>query len=201
MSIVVSPSTVEAYGIVAIFGFIILRRAYLLTHGARVNVARILFLPALYIVVYAAELAAIGYGAVGSSVANPVYISFALDGALLAVGVFLSYGYTLRHVELYRAPGETAWWYRMNPLLPVVYVVLFFARTAIEAVVLNLSPFAFPSAAALAAVSPLALYSLFVVDALWGLSTGFLLGRSVAVYHAWQEKLAVPPAAARSALP
>ncbi|MGA8542747.1 MAG: hypothetical protein WB947_04315 [Thermoplasmata archaeon] len=201
MSAMVSQPTIAAYAFVAIFGLIVLRRAYTLTHGTQVSEGRLLVLPALYILIYAGELAAIDYGAIGSSVANQVYISFGLDAVLFAVGVFVSYGYTLRHVQLYRAEGETAWSYRLNPLLPVVYVVLFFVRTAIEAAVLNLSPFAHPSATALAAISLFSLYTLFAIDAMWGLSTGFLIGRNAAVYHEWQEKLGPPASARGTALP
>jgi hypothetical protein len=192
MTIVISNTDAVAYLFVAVFGFIILRRAYLLTQGTRISTTRLLILPAFYLIIYAAEMAAIGFAGAGSSVSGQVYLSFVLDGALLAAGAFVAFGYTLRHLEIYQAPGETAWSYRMNALLPVVYVALFLARVAIETAVLNEAPFAVPAPGALAGVSSIALYSLFVVDALWGLSTGFLLGRSLAVYREWQEHLARP---------
>jgi hypothetical protein len=187
MSVVISNQAATTYLLVAVLGFIILRRAYLMTKGTDVSVGRLVAFPAFYLVIYAAELAAIGFAAVGSSAATQVYLSFGADAALILLGVFLAYGYTLRHVEIYQEPGESAWSYRMSALLPVIYVVLFLVRVVIETVVLNESPFSFPAPGSLDGISSLALYLLFVVDALWGLSTGFLIGRSAAVYHEWQQ--------------
>lgn len=201
MSVVLSSSAVYAYVFVALIGFIILRRAWVMTHGAPVSVTRLVVLPILYILIYVGELAAVGYGAFGTSFANQVWAAFGADVVLFAVGVWVAYGYTLAHVRVYRNEGDTAWMYRLNAVLPVLYVVLFFARTAIETVVLSLSPFEFPTAATFVGISPLSLYLLFAVDALWGLSTGFLLGRSAGVYHEWQQKLAAAPTAPDAALP
>ncbi len=201
MSVTLSNSDAISYLFIAFLGFIILRRAYLLTHGVPVSTARVVVLPAFYALLYIAELAAIGLVAPGSSLATPTYLSFAVDAALLVVGTWVAYEYTLRHLETYRAPGETAWSYRMSALLPVAYVALFFARVAIETAVLNETPLEFPTAKALAGVSILALYSLFLVDALWGLSTGFLIGRSVAVYREWQKHLDAGAPDASSSLP
>jgi hypothetical protein len=140
-------------------------------------------------------MVAIVYGAVGSSVANEVFAAFGADVALLLVGFFVAYGHTLRHLQLYRDPGALDWSYRLNSTLPVIYVVLFFLRTGLEAAFLNVGPFGVPSASQLAGVSPWSLYLLIAVDAMWGLSTGFLVGRNFAVYNAWQRKLAEGPSA------
>jgi hypothetical protein len=175
------------YVFVALLGLVILRRAYAVTHGARISTARLAFLPVFYVIIYVAELAALGLGGVGTSLATRLYISFAADAALVAVGAYVAYGYTLRHLQIYRAEGDADWWYRLNPLLPVAYVVLFFARVAIETVLLGETPFAIPSTSALEGLSTLALGLFFLVDALWGLSTGFLVGRNAAVYHEWRQ--------------
>ena len=201
MSVTISETTLTAYAFVALFGFIVLRRAYRLTQGVPLRLVRVLVFPALLVVVYVADLAAITYGAAGSTVESQLYASLAVDAALVGVGTFFAYGYALRRVELYRAEGETRWSYRMNAWTQIVYVALFFVRTAIESVVLNLSPFSTPSATQLAAVSPFALFALFAVDALWGVSTGFLIGRNAAVYHLWRQKLAEPASPAGVALP
>jgi hypothetical protein len=201
MTIVVTQAELASYGLVAILGFIILRRAYIVTHGAAVSIGRLVVLPIFYVLIYAGEIAAIGYGAVGSGVADSVYGSIVADGVFVVIGAYIAYGYARRHVELFRPDETSVWYYRLGPIVSVIYVVLFFARTAIELVVLNLQPFGVTSAAALAAASPFALYSLFVVDALWGLSTGFLLGRNAAVYHEWQQKQTQPGASPGTALP
>ena len=201
MSVVLSTSALYAYGFVALLGFIILRRAYVMTKGAPVSVGRLVVLPIIYVLLYVAELAAIGYGAIGTNLTNQVYIAFGADAVLFAAGVLIAYRYTLTHVKIYRNTTDTAWMYRLNAVLPVVYVVLFFARTAIETVVLGLSPFDYPTAATFVGISPFSLYLLFAVDAMWGLSTGFLLGRSAGVYHEWQQELAAHPTAPDATLP
>ncbi|HTW39986.1 MAG TPA: hypothetical protein VMF04_03930 [Thermoplasmata archaeon] len=190
MSVQISQATIAAYAFVAIFGLIILRRAYLVTHGTRATVGRLLVLPVFYILIFAGLMVAVLYGAVGSSVADQVYAAFGVDIALLLAGSFVAYGYAQRRVHLYRDPGATDWNYRLNSLLPVIYVVLFFARTGLETAFLGISPFDVPSAAQLASTSLWTLYVLFAVDAMWGLSTGFLVGRNAAVYNSWQRKLA-----------
>jgi hypothetical protein len=195
MTVQVAQATVAAYAFVAIFGFIILRRAYMMTHGTPATAGRLLFLPCLYVFLFAALMVAVVYGAIGSSVANQVGAAFGADIVLLLVGVFVAYGYTLRHVHLYRDRGAVNWSYRLNAVLPVIYVVLFFLRTGLETAFLGISPFGIPSASQLASASPWSLYVLFAVDAMWGLSTGFLVGRNAAVYHAWQRKLAEGPGA------
>jgi hypothetical protein len=197
----ISQGTVEALVFVAFIGFIILRRTYLLTQGVRVSVWRLVALPVVYVAIYAIELGAIGYAGVGSSVADDLYISFAVDAALVVAGTFVAYGYTLRHVTLYHQEGDSEWSYRLGALLPVVYVVLFFVRVAIELVVLGESPFNAPTTQSSIGVSTVVLYFLFAVDALWGVSTGFLVGRSVAVYHEWQERRKETVVAPATALP
>jgi hypothetical protein len=189
MSVQISQATAVGYAFVALFGLIVLRRAYMMTNGVPASAGRLLVLPGFYVLVFVGLMTAILYGAIGSSVADQVYAAFGADMALVVAGTFVAYGYTLRHVHLYKSPGAVDWSYRLNALLPVVYVVLFFVRTGLEAVILGLSPFDVPSATQLAGVSPWTLYVLFAVDAMWGLSTGFLVGRSAAVYNAWQRKL------------
>lgn len=201
MSVGISQQAAIGYLFAALVGLLILRRTLRLTRGATVSAGRLLLLPALYVVVYVAELAAIGFGGGGSSVTTPLYVSYGVDATLVVVGTVAAFRYTLRHLQIYRANGETEWSYRMNPLLPVVYVVLFFVRIAMETVILNESPFAFPAAGALAGISAVALFTLFAIDALWGLSTGFLAGRSAAVYHEWRKKLVEPGPAPGTALP
>jgi len=190
----ISQSEVAGYLFVVILGLIILRRSWRLTHGAPVTTGRLVAIPVLYVLLYGITLATIGVTAVGTSLATLTFASFAADAALVAVGFVVAYRYTARNVHLYQADGQSQWSYRLSPLLPVIYVVLFFVRTGIETAILNESPFSFPTASMFLGVSTLALALLFSVDALWGFSTGLLVGRSAAVYHLWQQKLAAPPA-------
>jgi hypothetical protein len=201
MNLSISQTTIASYLFVALLGVIILRRAFLLTHGVRATAGRLIALPVVYVALYAVELAAIGFAGVGSSVSAPLYVSFAVDALLVVVGTFAAYRYTLQHLTIYRAAGETDWSYRLSALLPVIYVVLFVARVAIETVLLSETPFAVPTTQALTGISAVALYSLFAVDALWGVSTGFLVGRNAAVYHEWQDRRKGPTASAGTSLP
>jgi hypothetical protein len=183
---------VFAFFLVAIFGLIILRRAYSITQGVTVSAGRLLILPVIYVGLYGAELAALALSSGPANLELEVYASLTLDAALVAVGAVIAYGYTRRHVELYRNEGDPQWSYRLGALLPVVYVVLFVVRVVLETVILGEIPFAVPAPSALAGVPPLSLYILFVVDGLWGVSTGFLLGRNVGVYEEWRAREAGP---------
>ena len=190
MGVALTQAAIVGYGFVAVLGFFILRRSYRLTQGVPLSTARLVVLPVIYVLLYVAELASVSFVGVGTSLAPLSYLSLTVDGALLAVGTGLAYRYTLRHVQMYQAPGDRAWSYRMNAFLPLVYVTLFFLRVGIETAVLGESPFEFPTAASLTGLAPIALFSLAAVDALWGLSTGFLVGRSAATWHEWQLRLA-----------
>ncbi|MGC2358918.1 MAG: hypothetical protein WA691_01245 [Thermoplasmata archaeon] len=196
MAAALSNATLFSYLLVVLIGFIILRRAYRLTQGVPIGIGRLVFLPVIYLALYVAEIGELAVGGSGLSSSVPLYASYGVDAALVVGGTLVAFRYTLHHLEIYQNPGETAWNYRMTTLIPLIYVVLFFARIAIETVVLNETPFAFPAAGALASISPFALYALFTVDALWGLSTGFLLGRSAGVYHEWQQRLRTPASSA-----
>jgi hypothetical protein len=196
-----SNSDTVSYLFVLLLGVLILRRAYAITQGSRISAVRLAIFPVFYVILYVGELAALGVGGVGSNVATWLYLSFAVDAALVTVGVLLAYRYTLRHVQIYQDPGETGWKYRLNPLLPVIYVVLFFARVGIETVLLGESPFEIPTAAALEGISVALLSLFFLVDALWGLSTGFLIGRNAAVHHEWRQKTERPGSSVPLSLP
>jgi len=189
----VSELDVEGYLVVALFGLFLLRRTYRMTQGVPAGAFRLAVLPAFYLGLYVLELAGIWLAGTGSGRSDLTLATFGADAALVAAGTAVAYWITARHVQLYRPSGGVAWYYRLKPLLPVLYVVLFFARVGVEAAVVGISPFAEPTAAQLDAISPTALYALFVVDALWGLTTGFLVGRSGAVYHAWKKAERGPP--------
>lgn len=193
-----SQGALFPYFFIALIGLIILRGAYRVTQGVRVVIARLVVIPVIYIVLYVAELSAVALAGSTASIAPAILGSSAVDAVLVVVGALLAYQYALRHVELYRVEGDPAWRYRMSAIIPIVYVSLFFARVALETAVLGESPLAFPSAGAFNGISPYALYTFFAVDALWGLSTGFLIGRSAAVYHTWRARLRNPPAPSSS---
>ncbi|HTT15534.1 MAG TPA: hypothetical protein VMG81_07180 [Thermoplasmata archaeon] len=175
------------YLFVAVFGLLVLRRAYRMTQGTPLRSSTILVMPVFYLLIYSAEIAVFLFAGAGTSLANVAYAFLAADLVLLVVGALLAYAWVGRHVELYRPEGSQRLYYRLNPLLPVVYVVLFFVRVGLAAAFLGETPFAIPSTSSIAGLS----FSLFLllgaIDALWGLSTGFLIGRNISVYHHGQR--------------
>ncbi len=185
----ISPAQSEGYLIVALFGLFVLRAGFRLMNGVPARTGRLLVLPGLYIAIFVAELAGVWFAGTGSGIAELTYVALAADIALVGVGILLAYRYTERTVELYRPDGETRWFYRLSPLLPVLYVALFFVRVGIETVILGEAPFSIPTVAQFDTISTVSLYTLFAVDALWGLTTGFLVGRNAAVYRKWQARL------------
>ncbi len=195
MTATLSQPEIEGLVVVAILGFVILRRTVLLIYGVPATTGRLVFLSGLYGLLYAIELVSVAYAGVGSGRGNLAAIALAADLTLVLVGVAIAYPLTRRHVEMYRPPGDARWHYRLKPLLPVVYVALFFVRAGLEVAIVGQSPFTFPTAAEFDALSTVALTTLFVVDALWGLTTGFLLGRNSAVYVEWRRHERAPPAA------
>jgi len=183
----ITQTEVEGYLVIALFALFVLRRAWGMTQGARASIARLTVLPALYVAIYAAELAAIVFAGMTASWATSLYVALGADAVCVGVGVFAAYGYTARHVELYHPAGASAWYFRLTPLLPVLYVVLFLVRIVVETIIVGGSPFNLPSTAQLDSTAPFELYALLAVDALWGLTTGMLVGRSAATYAAWQK--------------
>ncbi|MFY9717606.1 MAG: hypothetical protein WAK40_06710 [Thermoplasmata archaeon] len=189
----VSSIVVEDYVILALFGLFLLRRTYRMTQGVPAGTGRLVILPVFYVALYTAELAGTWFAGIGSGRAELTYFALAADAVMLAIGTAVSYRVTSRHVELYQPTSGGAWYYRLRPLLPVLYLVLFFARAVIQTVIVGTTPFGFPTTAQFDTITPIALYALFTVDALWGLTTGFLIGRSGAVYGAWKRAERNPP--------
>jgi hypothetical protein len=185
----------EGYAFVALFGLLVLRRAYLLTRGALLRPAVLALFPALYALIYSAELAVIYFSAIGTGRWLSAEVGLAADAVLLGAGTWFAHAHSRRGVEVYQPIGESRWYYRLPPLLPVLYVALFFVRTAVAAVVVGETPFVIPSPTQLASISDLAWYTLLGVDAVWGLTTGFLIGRNLAVYGEWRRKTSATPSA------
>jgi hypothetical protein len=192
-SVALSQAALGGYLIVALFGVFILRRTYALTQGVRVSAVRLTVLPVLYVFLYAAEVAGVYFAGLTPGQIRLFEVAIGADVALVVAGVFLAYRVASRTVELYRPPEDPTWHYRVRSFLPYLYVALFFVRVGIETVVLGETPFTTPAPGALAALSAFDLYLLFAVDALWGFTTGLLLGRNWAVYSKWQEASAAPP--------
>ena len=155
----------------AIIVLIIVRRVIGMVRGSAVRPARMFAVAALLAGLLVITLL-LSYGQL------PVW-TYGVDVAVLVGASVLATGWVRRRVVLDWKDG--AWTYRLGPLLPVVYLVLFVVRLALDLVVLGINPFAGtpPSATPLTGTT---LGIVAVVDALFAFSTGLLVGRTVGVY-------------------
>jgi len=174
----------------AIIVLIIVRRVIGMVRGSAVRPARMFAVAALLVGLLAFTLLL-------SNGQLPVW-AYAVDAAVLVVASVLATGWVRRRVVLDWKDG--AWTYRLGPLLPVVYLVLFVVRLTLDIVVLGTNPFAGtpPSPA------PLTGYTLgivAVVDALFAFSTGLLVGRTVGVYLEYRARSAAGPPSPAGAPP
>ncbi|MGI0131670.1 MAG: hypothetical protein ACREDK_01025 [Thermoplasmata archaeon] len=161
-----------------IFGALIVlilgARTYRMVKGTPLNPARLFLFTAFYVVLFALLV-----GEVASLL--PTYLLVA-DTILLVVTLVVALPYVRREITVYaRADGQ--WMYRMGPLIPAIYLVLFLVRLAIDVSVLNES-FAGPPV-----LTPLTLpgqVALAIVDGLFAFSTGLLTARSIGVYQEYE---------------
>ncbi len=183
-------SDTSIYILLAIIVLVFVRRIYYMVQGTRVQPARLVGYAVVYVALF---LFTVGLSDTG----EPVYV-YAIEAVVAVVAALLSDWYVARHVVLERRPPDNAWYFKLHPWIPILYVVLFIARVAISLEVLGANAFDFapPSVP----LSSFDLLLLEVVDILFAGSTGFLVGRSVGVYRAYRREsakaLASPPPSA-----
>ncbi len=181
----VDASTVQStlvFG--ALIALVLGVRTYRIVTGAPIVVGRLLAFTAFYILLFAL-LVGEAYTLL------PLYL-LAVDAVILGATVVLTLPYVRREIVVaQRADGQ--WIYRMGPIIPVVYLVLFLVRLGIDVAVLNES---FAGPPVLTKLSPTGAAALAVVDALFAFSTGLLTARSVGVYREYEDAIraAVPRA-------
>jgi hypothetical protein len=184
-ALAVSPADQETLLLGALIGLVILRRAFAQYRGTPVSAARLLGFTLIYPLLFALV------AGVESLPVLPLW-SLAVDVAAAVAGTFAALRYVESRVTVYQEGG--AWMYRLGPVVPIVYVVLFLARLGLE-LGIGIDPFA-PSTAA---ISTGAATVLEVVDVLFGFSTGLAMGRNLGVYEVWRRRSASPaPAPLRS---
>jgi hypothetical protein len=184
-----SPSDTGLVVVLALFVLIIARRTYGLVVGTPYSPERLAIFAGFYILLYV-------FAIYSTFSALPIY-STVLDVGLLAAAAVISIPYVERIVVLeLRTNG--LWYYRLPLLIPVLYLVLLVARLSVDIAVLGVNPFAFTIGAPLS-LTPIQSIVLTVVDALFSVSTGILVGRSVAVYRAHQKRIAATEANPRTA--
>ncbi|MCI4324631.1 MAG: hypothetical protein L3K00_01915 [Thermoplasmata archaeon] len=186
-----STNDVTSLVIVALFVVIVGRRIVWMVRGAPVRPERMFAVAGLYTAIFVLVIA--------TSLSQLPLWSYAVDGA---VAVVAAIGATIvvqeRVVIEWR---NDRWYYRLGVAIPVLYLVLFVARLALDFVVLGVDPFAFASPST-APLSGIDLVTVAVVDALFAFSTGLLVGRTTGVYLEYRKKVAAgPPTPAAPPLP
>src|SRR5580700_10570148 len=168
--------------ILLLFVVIIGRRVVLMVRGTPVRPARMFLIALFYVLLFAITIAA--------SYAELPLWTYAVDAAVLVAASIGATVLVQRRVVVEWKDG--VWSYRLGALIPAIYLTLFVVRLLLDLFVLNVNPFAFtvPSAAPLTGVS---LYIVVLVDALFALSTGLLLGRTVGVYVEYRKFSAAGP--------
>jgi hypothetical protein len=180
----ISPEAEQTLLIGVLFALFIARRAYTQYRGARLSPGRLIGFSILYPLLFAVVIGSESYPVVP-------YWSLAADAVAVVAGSLIAVDHVGRRAAIYRENG--LWMYRLGPLVPVVYIVLFLGR-----LVLELAIGIDPSAPSIGSISATAVLVLVVVDALYGFSTGLSLGRNVGIYRAWQRQAAAASSPLRS---
>lgn len=168
----------------------VVRRSLRMSQGVPYSGARLVILPVLLLVLWAVT-------ELESVLLTPWAVPYliAADAALVVVSSVLFAGTARRLASVYRGPAGVLS-YRIGFSVTVVFLVIFLARLVLAAVLFPASlSFAAPSGYA----APDQQIVLAVIDAMFSVSIGLLLGRAIGVYRKVQdvgspEPPAAPPA-------
>lgn len=175
-----SSNEISALLVVALIIFFIARRTYGMVQGARYSPDRLFVISGFYVLIFVI----LAFGTLYAAVAAWGVTAYALLVPYVALPVIftlLAAPYVVRIVRFEQRDGGQ-WYYRLPWHIPVVYLVLFIVRFSAEIVVYGpTGAFTYPPPAP---PSGTALIILVVVDLLFGVSLGLLMGRSLGVYEA-----------------
>jgi len=182
------PDISTALIVLLVIVFILARRTYLMLHGTRYSAARLFGFAGFYVLLFVALAFTTLYAAVAAwgSDADLLLVPYV---AVPVVAAALVVPYVRRIVQFEQREGGE-WYYRLPWHIPLLYLTLFVVRIVAEFAVFGVAGlvFTFPLPAPPSAG---ALVILVVVDLLFGLSLGLLVGRGIAVYRAHRD---LPPA-------
>ena len=160
---------VLVYGILFL---VVLRRSVLMARGTPYRETRLIVTALVYVALFALT-------ALNDLLILPGW-TLGVDVAVLAAGAVVATRYVERAVAFHRgADGVRN--YRLGLALPVLFLALFALRLVVELVVLNIDPFAPPTSLHLTALQTAELAG---IGALFALSAGLLVGRSIGVIRA-----------------
>ncbi len=185
-----------AYVVVALIVLVLVRRTFLMVQGARYSAPRIAAFSAFYLILYGALAGSTIAAAVGVW-GDSALALVAAYAAVLVVATWVALPYVRRIVH-FEERGPGVWYYRLPLLIPVLYLVLFVLRFAVEIVVFGpavITNFVLP------AVPGTTLLLVVGVDLLYSVSTGLLVARGVGVYQAHRALTARTPTPPAPPLP
>jgi hypothetical protein len=160
---------------------VLARRFYQSVRGAKLTPASLIAFAGIFFALFALTVVT-GY---------VLYPKYALGGLLVDAVVFvpaayLGIRYTRRKVEVWQRP-DGVWMYRLGVVIALVYLALLAARLLLDIFVIGINPFG--STTTTPTLSAVAAASLLVVDALFAVSTGLLVGRNLGVYLVYRAAL------------
>jgi hypothetical protein len=193
MSSTLPPSLGPALVFLVLIVLIIVRRTVLMIQGAQYSAPRLFAFAGIYILLFAALAFGTLYAAAATWGAS-AYALVALYVAIPVAAATIAAPYVARIVR-FEQRGNGVWYYRLSWHVPVLYLVLFIARIVAEIVIFGLNEIlvSFPPPTPSTVT---ALVVLIVVDLLFGVSLGLLIGRGLGVLRAHRDLLAragVPP--------
>jgi len=163
----------------------VIRRSYSMMQGVAYSLPRLALLPVLILVLW-------GISELESIVLTPWAIPYliALDLAILIGTAIVSTPIAERMTTVHRDPAGGGS-YRIGISMAVLFVGVFVARIALAAV---LFPSAFQFGSPPAGFPPIQQQIVLgVIDALFSMSAGLLVGRSVGIYRRWESARPTSP--------
>ncbi len=166
-------------------------------HRLRKGITVRVWLIYLFLVFYVALFALVAVDELRIRWGDFSRVAVVLNVILAAVAASLAQRYTLRSTSLTRTPAAV-WVYRGGLAIPGLWISLFLLRFGVEALIFHriflLGPEREPSVPI-----PLFVVTLFVLDAVFAISTGVLFGNSVGILVAHERRPRGPPEGAAAA--
>lgn len=174
-----SSSTYVTILITVVIALVVLRRSYLMSKGVPYSPGRLALLPALLVILW-------GLTEAESTLLTPWSFPYliAADVAILLVTAYFFAGVAERATQVYEAPPGT-WNYRIGFGIGIFFFVAFTARLALAAA---LFPASLNFGAPAGGFPPTGQQVvLAVVDAIFSVSGGMIVGRSLGVQRKWRK--------------
>ena len=180
MSPPLSPAEIDALAVLALVVLVMARRTYLLSRGTRYSPVRVFGFGAFPLVLFGALAASTIYLAVVAW--GPAALGLTAAYGAVILGVAFASAPRVRRTVAFELRPDGRLYYRLPIVVPLLSLLLFLARVAVEVALFGLAAFAtftLPTG-----VPTDALLVLITTDVLFGASVGLVLGRGSGVYAA-----------------